>query len=65
MGGGKITLPNTSYYTEDTKKGGIKRNVSNGDCDFQKEEVMSSWVIAAALSASPTQRVGPLQETEG
>ena len=42
-------MADTSYYTEDTKKGCIKRNVSNEDCDSEEEEVMLSWVIAAAL----------------
>ena len=42
-----VSLANYGYYMEDTKIGGIKRNVSKGDLDLEKEEVMSFWVIAA------------------
>ena len=40
------------YYTED-KKGGLKRNVSKGDLDFEKQEIMSCWVVTPA--ARPAQ----------
>ena len=45
-------------HTEDTETARIKRNLSKGYIDFEKEEVMSSWVILAAPSATPpAQRV--------
>ena len=50
MGVGMLTI----YYTED-KKGGLKRNVSKGDCEFEKDDVMSCWVITPAPSASAAQ----------
>ena len=52
IGGGKLNLEGSIYYTED-KKGALKRNLSKGDLDFEKEDVMSCWVVTPA--AQPAQ----------
>ena len=55
LGGGKLHPGGTIYYTED-EKGGLKRTVSKGDLDFDKEDVMSCWVVTPAHQP-PQQRV--------
>ena len=52
IGGGKLNLGGSIYYTED-KKGALQRNVSKGDLDFEKEDVMLCWVVNPA--AQPAQ----------
>ena len=52
IGGGKLNLGGSIYYTED-KKGRLKRNISKGDLDFEKEEIMLCWVVTPA--AQPAQ----------
>ena len=55
IGGGKLHLGGSIYYTEN-KKGGLKRNVSKGALDFDKEDVMSCWAVTPA-APPPQQRV--------
>ena len=55
LGGGKLHLGGSIYYTED-KKGGLKRNMSKGDVDFEKEDVMLCWVVTPT-APPPQERV--------
>ena len=50
--GGKLNLGGSIYHTED-EKGTLKKNVSKGDLDFEKADVMSCWVVTPA--AQPAQ----------
>ena len=56
VGGAKLHMGSTIYYTQD-KKGGLKRNVSKEDVEFDKEDITSCWVVNPAPSASAQQTV--------